>query len=198
MTSGVPQGSVLGLVLFSIFIEDLDEGIASTHRKYTDDTNLEGVADTPKGCAAIQQDLDRLESWTAKKQTRFNKGKCRVLHMGRNNHEYSYRLGHDLLERISVEKDLKDLGVLVDDRSVTRQQHALVDKKASGILGCIEKSMANRSRDVILSLYSALVRTHVEYCIQFWAPWYKKRQGSPGESPAEGHKHDKSPEASPL
>ena len=62
--------------MFSIFIDNLNEGIVSTLTKYTDDTKMGGVADTPEGCAAIQQDLDRLESWAAINQMRFNISKC--------------------------------------------------------------------------------------------------------------------------
>ena len=92
--------------MFSIFIDDLDEGIVSTLNKYADDRKLGGVASILEGCAAIQQDLGRLESWATINQMRFNKSKCRDLHLGRNNREYQYRLRHDLLERSSVEKDL--------------------------------------------------------------------------------------------
>ena len=113
------------------------------------------MADTPESCAAIQQDLDRLESWAGRNLIKFYKSKSRVLHVGRNNCMRQYRLGADLLERSSAEKDL---GVPVDGRLATSQQCALVAKKTNGILGCITKSVASRSRKVILPLYSALVK----------------------------------------
>ncbi|PKU42614.1 hypothetical protein llap_7077 [Limosa lapponica baueri] len=106
---------------------------------------------------------------------------------------HCYRLGADLQESSSVEKDLGDL---VNNKLTTRQQCALVAKKANGVLGCIKKSEASRLREAILPLYSALGRTYLEYCVQFCSsPPPLSFPGSgqegwqtTGESPAERHK----------
>ena len=128
------------------------------------------MADSADACAAIQRDLDRLEKWAERNLRKFSKGKCQVLHTGRNIPMHQDRLGTDQLRSSFPEKDP---GVLVD-KLVMSQQCARVAKAANSILGCIKKSIACRLREVILPLYSALVRPHLECCVQIWALLYKK------------------------
>ena len=107
------------------------------------------------------------------------------MYLGKNSHKHQYRSGDDLLEKSFVQRRTWGFWWLA-----MSQQCALVAKKANGILGCTKKNMASRSREVILPLYSALVRPCLEYCVQFWALQFKKDRELL-ERVQQSHKDDK-------
>ncbi|PKU46963.1 hypothetical protein llap_2741 [Limosa lapponica baueri] len=116
----------------------------------------------------------------------FNKAKCKVLHLGRCNPHYQYKLGDEGIESCLAEKGL---GVLVDEKLDMSQQCAFTGQKANCILGCIKRSVASRLREGILRPYSALMRPHLGYCFRLWSPQHRKDMDL-GVGPEEGHKNN--------
>jgi len=146
-------------------------GLGAPLSKFADDTKPCGGVDTLEGRDAIQRELDRLEQWDCVNRIEFNKAKCKVLHVGRGNSKHKYRLGGERLENSPEEKDL---GLLVEKKLNMSQQCAHAAQKANCLLGCIKRSVASRSREGILPLYSTLVRPHLESCVQLWSSQYRK------------------------
>ncbi|KAM4787236.1 triadin isoform 4-T4 [Cyanocitta cristata] len=169
--SGVPQGSVLGLVLFNIFVGDMDSEFQCTLNEFTDDTQVCDAVNMLEGRNNTQKDLVRLERWAQVILMKFNNAKCEVLHLVWGSPKNKLRLGREWKETSPGEKDL---GLLLDEKLDMTQQCVLAVKKAICILGCIKTSVASMSREVILSLYSALVRPHLDYCVQDWQPQLKR------------------------
>jgi ribonuclease P/MRP protein subunit RPP40 len=171
VTSGVPQGSVLGPLLFLIYINDLDIGVDSKLVKFADDTKLgRGVA-TEQEVEIVRQDLEKMYQWAVDWQMLFNTDKCVVLHMGKNNKENEYKMGINKLNKSTQEKDL---GIIIDKSGKSSEQCIMAVKKANCMLGMIKRNIKFKDKNVIVKLYKSLVRPRLEYCVQAWSPYLKK------------------------
>ncbi|GAB0187935.1 mitochondrial enolase superfamily member 1 [Grus japonensis] len=183
VTSGALQGSILGPMLFNIFISDLDDGIKCTLMKFADDTKLSGEVDTLEGRATLQEDLDRLEEWANKNLMKDNN----ILDLGKTNPGAQHRLGSTWLESSSVERDL---GVLVDNKLNMSEECAAAAKKANRMWGCINKGITNRDKEVIIPLSACQAIPGILCSVL--VPTVQKRCGQAGEGSEEGHQDDQS------
>ena len=169
--SGVPQGSVLGPILFLIYINDLDDSITSNVLKFADDTKLFRKVNTDGDKQHLQNDLDSLVKWSEKWQMLFNFGKCKCLHTGHRNLNVNYKMGDTVLDTTVKEKDL---GVTISADMKVSEQCGIAASKGNQILGLIRRNITYKGKKLIIPLYKAIVRPHLEYCIQAWRPYRKK------------------------
>jgi hypothetical protein len=139
--SGVPQGSILGPLLFVIYINDIDDGIVSKLYKFADDTKILGNAATLEDVEILRSDLHHMFRWSEEWQMLFNVTKCGVLHFGHTNKEYDYAINSEKLESLP---DERDLGVIIDKTLKSSKQCVKAYKAANATLGMIRRSFVNR------------------------------------------------------
>jgi len=169
--SGVPQGSVLGPLLFLIFINDLEENVHGQVFKFADDTKIFRHIRDGMDSIKLQKDLDTITEWADKWQMEFNVSKCKVMHLGKSNPRNAYHMRGN---RLNVVEQEKDLGIIISDDLKASQQCLYAFNKANKVLGMIRRTIKNKEPKIMLSLYKTLVRPHVEYCSSAWSPLYKK------------------------
>ncbi|CAH1269255.1 Hypp4131 [Branchiostoma lanceolatum] len=177
--SGVPQGSVLGPLLFTIFVSDIPETIQNFVSLFADDTKIYAAAQNCELNAhttCLQADLNSLHEWSTKMQMQFHPDKCKVMHLGKANPRHKYTMNKvdgtkHTLESIEEEKDL---GVTID-KNLTFSKHAQVQaNKANKTLGLIKHTFSHVDSVSFSLLYKSLVRPHLEYATAIWYPKTKR------------------------
>ena len=169
--SGIPQGSVLGPVLFLVFIDNLEEGLMNEVLKFADDTKIFRRVDSEEDREMLQRDLDRLVQWSEVWQMKFNVDKCKVMHLGRGNSGGNYMMNGGRLGSMGEERDL---GVRITNDLKASAHCAYVCTKANRVLGMISRTVVYKNPDILIRLYKSLVRSHLEYCVSAWSPHYVK------------------------
>ena len=170
VTSGVPQGSVLGPLLFAIYVNDMPSVVSSKLFKFADDTKLYRTISSPLDIQTLQNDLDLLYNWSIDWLLRFNISKCKAMHIGRfTSDDYTYFINNQPLPTVELEKDL---GVFVDDHLKFHDHTAAVVAKANRILAIISKSFANLDLLMFPILFKVLVRPILEYGNAVWGPFF--------------------------
>ena len=174
--SGVPQGSVLGPVLFLIYINDMVDVISySLISLFADDTKLSNTIGRLEDASYLQSDLDSIVQWSKKWSLRFNPQKCKVLHLGKHNEKFSYSMMEDgnriILDQVPFEKDL---GVYIDQDLSFNKHIGEAIGKANRILGLIRRSFKYLTAEIFVHLYKTLLRPFVEYSSPVWSPYKKK------------------------
>ena len=173
ITSGVPQGSVLGPILFITFINDLPESVLSSVFMFADDTKLYYPIKSPQDNLIMQQDLDNLVEWCEKWQMFFNIDKCHVMSLGHSPVLCDYTLNSsdsDLDTPITRVEEERDLGILFTPNLKFDKHISNIIRKANNLIGVIKRSFSCLDPPMFQTLYTTLIRPHLEYASVIWNP----------------------------
>jgi S-adenosylmethionine:tRNA-ribosyltransferase-isomerase (queuine synthetase) len=166
--SGIPQGSILWPILFTIFINDIADNLKSGCKIFADDTK---IYNSTLNSDDIQSDVETLQQWTEQWDLHFNKTKCHVLHMGKNNPacKYTFKEGNEEVQIKTCEEE-RDLSVVFDGKLSFDTHIQSCIKKANSVLGIIRRSFTYLDKDTFLRLYKSMVRPHLEYANVIGSP----------------------------
>lgn len=167
----MPQGSVLGPVLFLVYINDLMANVESSGKLFADDAKIYRKIGTPSDADKLQEDITKLQEWSNNWLLQFNEDKCKVMHLGRGNPEHQYHMGSTLLETTQEEKDL---GVHVTSDLKPTVQVSKAAASANGMVGMLRKTYTYLDTEMFLPLYKSLIRPRLEHCIQAWSPYTRR------------------------
>ena len=175
--SGVPQGSVLGPVLFIIFINSMVEKAGKSELfLYADDLKIFKEIKSEEDSEILQQDLDRLYDWSQYSLLRFHPDKCVVMRICSNAKKLSVNPYYDMdAIRLKVVESEKDLGVIFDCGLSFEEHIANIVKKANSLTGMIRRSFIHLDKEMFKRLFTAIVRPHLEYGAPVWNPHSKKQ-----------------------
>lgn len=166
--SGIPQGSVLGPVLFITYINDMPDAVNLCSIKlFADDAKLFTEVDEAQDASILQSDLTNLMSWSEKWLLKFNTAKCKVLHVGRKNERFTYKMGDVTL---SVTECEKDLGVWINQDLTATDHIKNAVSKANKLLGMIRRTFSVMTPEMFSCLFKTLIRPHLEYGFSVWWP----------------------------
>ena len=169
VTSGVPQGSVLGPPLFLYYINDIAQNLSSTVRLFADDTIAYLTINSKEDSKILQKDLNTLELWETKWLMEFHPQKCQVLSITKNRRpiQHQYTLHGHVLENV---KDAKYLGVTISNDFRWSKHIDIIISKASQNLGFLRRNLQISSKDIKSRAYKAIVRPLLEYSPCIWDP----------------------------
>ena len=170
VVSGVPQGSVLGPLLFLLYINDMPSVVSkgTCLRLFADDSLVYRVINSPEDHIILQTDLKNLQRWTMRWGMRFNPSKCQVMHIARTRPLTKlYELCGEILETV---KSAKYLGIVISDNLQWSEQTRISVSKANSTLQLIARNLRNCSRYSRALAYTTLARPKLEYCSSAWDP----------------------------
>ena len=174
--SGVPQGSVLGPLLFVIYINDLPDYVGCECKMYADDSKLISVMEDV--LVNMQKDIDAVSEWTKDWLMRLNSNKCKVMHLGRKDIILNYTVEDvisGLRNCIETTKCEKDLGVFISEDLKWSDHVRFAAAKANKVLGCLKRTFVSRDCEIWLKLYISLVRPHFRLCSSGLVPIFSQR-----------------------
>ena len=176
VTSGVPQGSVLGPTLFIYFINDLPNVVTNSSVKiFADDTKVYKEIKNENDVNDLQKAIDEMYNWTQTWLLKFNAEKCKLLHLGSNNNKYDYFIGTEEKRVLLDKSDLeKDLGIHVDQNLNFKEHIKKTVKKASYACYKILRNFSFKDDNILVPLFKSLVRPVLEYGNVVWNNKIKK------------------------